>query len=180
MTSEIVVWLSYVLSILQDLFVLCMCNTIWIGTYHYLASTLINVNDLWLCPKIHLYSCRRLRHPAKELNSIPPLSPCWAVHDRSYQMKLSNALSPLADLRYAIGASLWPTILDICGSPSLLLRPAALSQVVMAHVWVLFGNPTDEGGRLAKEGLITPNAHGVVLDIGAGMSRFTPKPSFGY
>lgn len=95
-------------------------------------------------------------------------------------MKLSNALTPLADLRYAIGASLWPTILDIYNSPSLLFRPAALAQIVMAHVWVLFDNPTDEGGRPTKNALITPNAYGVVLDIGAGMSRFTPKWSFVY
>jgi len=49
----------------------------------------------------------------------------------------------------------------------------------MSHIWVLFGNPTDEAGRPTKEGLITPNAYGVVLDIGAGMSRFTLKSSFG-
>ena len=94
-------------------------------------------------------------------------------------MKLSNALSPLADLRYAIGTSLWPTILDIYHSPSLLFHPVTLSQVVMAHVWVLFGNPTDEGGRPIKEDLITPNAHGVVLDIGAGASRSTVNSSVG-
>lgn len=88
-------------------------------------------------------------------------------------MKLSNALSPLTELRYAIGASLWPTILDVYHTPSLILHPAALSQVVMAHIWALYGNPTDEGGRPTKEGLITPNAHGVVLDIGAGVS--SPK-----
>ena len=93
-------------------------------------------------------------------------------------MKVSNALSPLVDLRYAIGASIWPTLLDIYTSPSLLFRPAALSKIVMSHIWVLFGNPTDEAGRPTKEGLITPNAYGVVLDIGAGMSRFTPKSSF--
>jgi hypothetical protein len=95
-------------------------------------------------------------------------------------MKLSNALTPLTDLRYAIGASLWPTILDIYKSPSLFFRPAALSRIIMAHVWVLYGNPTDEGGRPTKEGLITPNAYGTVLDIGAGMSGFTSKSSFGY
>ena len=43
----------------------------------------------------------------------------------------------------------------------------------MAHIWVLFGNPTDEGGRSTKEALITPNAYGVVLDIGAGVSEST-------
>ena len=94
-------------------------------------------------------------------------------------MKLSNALSPLVDLRYAIGGSLWPTILDIYNSPSLLFRPAALSKIIMSHIWVLFGNPTDEAGRPAKEGLITPNAYGVVLDIGAGTFRFTPNQTLG-
>jgi len=83
-------------------------------------------------------------------------------------MKLSNALSPLTDLRQAIGASLWPTVLEIYNSPSLLLDPAALSRIVMTHVWALFGNPTDEGGRPTKSGLISPNAYGAVLDIGAG------------
>ena len=94
-------------------------------------------------------------------------------------MKLSNALSPLADLRSAIGASLWPTILDIYDSPSILFRPAVLSQVVMTHIWAVFGGPTDENGRHTKEGLITPNAHGVVLDIGAGVFISTLRSSFG-
>lgn len=38
----------------------------------------------------------------------------------------------------------------------------------MSHVWVSFGDGLDEGGRPVKEGLITPHAYGVVLDIGAG------------
>lgn len=119
--------------------------------------------------KNYLHSCRRLRLPAKKPDPAPPQSACWVVHDPLYQMKLSNALSPLVDLRYAIGTSLWPTILDIYNSPSLLLRPAALSQIVMAHIWLLFGDPTDEGGRPTKSDLISPNAHGIILDIGAGM-----------
>lgn len=92
-------------------------------------------------------------------------------------MKLSNALAPLADLYYAISVSLWPTIVDIYTSPSLLLHPTALSRIVMAHIWVLFANPTDEGGRPAKQGLITPNAHGVVLDVGAGAFRLALESS---
>jgi SAM-dependent methyltransferase len=38
----------------------------------------------------------------------------------------------------------------------------------MAHAWVVFGKRRDEEGRSTKQGLITPNAHGVVLEIGAG------------
>ncbi|THH01968.1 hypothetical protein EW026_g806 [Hermanssonia centrifuga] len=37
----------------------------------------------------------------------------------------------------------------------------------MAHVWTLFGNPTDENGRDVKNILLS-NATGVVIDIGAG------------
>jgi hypothetical protein len=43
----------------------------------------------------------------------------------------------------------------------------------MAHIWAVFGNSTDEGGRSTKEALITPNAYGVVLDIGVGVSKLT-------
>ena len=83
-------------------------------------------------------------------------------------MKLVYALSPLVDLYYALGVSLWPTIVDIYHSPSLLFRPVALSQVVMAHIWLLFSDPADENARPTKQVLITPNAHGTVLDVGAG------------
>jgi len=40
----------------------------------------------------------------------------------------------------------------------------------MAHVWVLFGNPTDEGGKTVKLKLIPENAYGTVLDLGAGQT----------
>lgn len=42
----------------------------------------------------------------------------------------------------------------------------------MYHVWVEFGNDTDEGIKDLKASFLTPNAYGVVLDVGAG------KPSF--
>lgn len=53
-------------------------------------------------------------------------------------------------------------------SPSLLLRPIALSRVFFAYVWIPFGVGANENSRADKELLITPNAYGVVLDIGAG------------
>lgn len=83
-------------------------------------------------------------------------------------MRLTLALSPFVDLCFAIGAAIWPTVMEIFKSPSILFRPVVLSKIAMAHIWVLFGNPTDEKGRPAKQDLITPNAHGVVLDLGAG------------
>jgi hypothetical protein len=61
-----------------------------------------------------------------------------------------------------------PTLKDLYHNPRLALHPSALSRVFMAHVWVVFGAGTDEGGRQVKLGLIPPHARGVVLDIGAG------------
>ncbi|KAI0791413.1 hypothetical protein C8Q75DRAFT_792594 [Abortiporus biennis] len=83
-------------------------------------------------------------------------------------MKLSAAFALLTDLRYAIQAALWPTLKALWTQPSLLFRPQLISRQFMAHVWTAFGSSVDEGGRIVKQGLITPNAQGVVLDIGAG------------
>ncbi|RDB21910.1 Methyltransferase-like protein 7B [Hypsizygus marmoreus] len=83
-------------------------------------------------------------------------------------MKLSNAFSILFDLRYSVQAAFMPTIREILHSPSLLLHPTALSRFFMSKVWIAFGDGVDENGRDVKKHLITPNAYGVVLDIGAG------------
>ena len=85
-------------------------------------------------------------------------------------MKLSAAFSILVDLRIVIQIAFMPTFYAVLGSPSLLLRPRVLSRIFMAKLWIVFGNGVDENGRAVKEQLITPNAYGVVLDIGAGQS----------
>ncbi len=82
-------------------------------------------------------------------------------------MKLGNALAILVDLRYAIQTAIWPTFSATFRKPILLLNPVQLSRIFMAHVWTLFGNPTDENGRDVKNILLS-NATGVVIDIGAG------------
>ncbi|THU98986.1 hypothetical protein K435DRAFT_659871 [Dendrothele bispora CBS 962.96] len=86
-------------------------------------------------------------------------------------MKLSNAFAVFTDLRSAIKAAFWPTLRAIFARPSLLFRPSLLSQTFMANVWLVFAGPTDEGGRAVKQGLITANAYGTVLDIGAGLGH---------
>ena len=86
-------------------------------------------------------------------------------------MKISNAFSLLTDLRFAITIALSPTLKDIFHNPSLLFRPQSLSRVFMAHLWVVFGDGIDQNSKDVKKHLITPNAYGSVLDIGAG-SRF--------
>jgi len=64
--------------------------------------------------------------------------------------------------------TLVPTLKAILWNPTLLFRPRAFSRVFMANAWVLFGPSIDKNGKRVKEGLITPNAYGIVLDIGAG------------
>ncbi|KAF9466807.1 hypothetical protein BDZ94DRAFT_1157451 [Collybia nuda] len=90
-------------------------------------------------------------------------------------MKLSAAFSILLDLRVGIQAALLPTLRAIMASPSLIFRPAALSRSFMANLWISFGKGVDENGRAVKIQLITPHAHGVVLDIGAGSHGHTVK-----
>lgn len=87
-------------------------------------------------------------------------------------MKLRKAFALLIDLRLALQNAFIPTIWAIWSSPELLLRPQELSRVFMSHVWIAFGNVVDDNGREVKNELITPNAQGVVLDIGAGMINY--------
>jgi hypothetical protein len=61
-----------------------------------------------------------------------------------------------------------PTLKAIFWNPTLLFQPRELSRIFMANLWVLFGPGTDNASKTVKEGLITPNAYGIVLDIGAG------------
>ncbi|OJT12733.1 Methyltransferase-like protein 7B [Trametes pubescens] len=83
-------------------------------------------------------------------------------------MKLSAAFALLLDLRLAFSAAFVPTLSAIVRAPSLLWHPSELSRTFMAHVWKLFGNGIDEGGRPVKQTLLPENATGIVLDIGAG------------
>ena len=83
-------------------------------------------------------------------------------------MKLSAAFSILLALRAMIQVAFMPTFYAVLGSPSVLLRPRVISRIFMAKLWIVFGNGVDENSRAIKQQLITPNAYGVVLDIGAG------------
>ncbi|KAG1737191.1 hypothetical protein EDB19DRAFT_1895895 [Suillus lakei] len=83
-------------------------------------------------------------------------------------MRLSAAFGILPELYLALQAGLWPTILAICHTPSLLFQPYELSHIFVSHVWKLFGDGVDGNAKATKQKLITPHAYGVVLDIGAG------------
>lgn len=61
------------------------------------------------------------------------------------------------------------TLKALLSELTLLLRPHALSlQLAGVHIWTGFADGTDEGRRKVKEGLISPNTYGIVLDIGVG------------
>ena len=83
-------------------------------------------------------------------------------------MKLSAAFSLFGDLWGAIQVALPQTLRSLLRSPQILLDPKALSRLFMSYVWTVFGDGMDQGYAGEKKRLVTPNAHGVVLDIGAG------------
>ncbi|KAH9475072.1 Methyltransferase-like protein 7B [Psilocybe cubensis] len=86
-------------------------------------------------------------------------------------MKFQNAISLLGDLRLAISIALIPTLKAVVKEPTLLFRWQALSRVFFARMWVDFGDGIDGNCKDVKENLITPNAYGVVLDVGAGFGH---------
>ena len=101
-----------------------------------------------------------------------------SLNPRIQTMKLSNAFSPLIDLSIAIQLAFLPTLAAIFKDLTLLLHPHALSRIVMHNIWVLFGEGADTNARDVKTKLITPNAYGVVLDVGAGTWFHTHSNNF--
>jgi hypothetical protein len=87
-------------------------------------------------------------------------------------MLLQASYDIILHFALAIRVAFWPTLLALWKSPALLVDPPKLSKLLFANIWVGFGPATDDNWRQVKEKLITPNAHGVVLDIGAGKLLF--------
>ena len=88
-------------------------------------------------------------------------------------MKLSNAFSIFLDFLGALQIGFMPTLRAILRKPSFLLHPSLVSREFMFHTWTAFGNGMDENLKDVKSSFLTPNAHGVVLDVGAGMSFYS-------
>ena len=83
-------------------------------------------------------------------------------------MKLRNAFALFSDLRLSLQLAFLPTLRAILKRPSLLLHPSLISREFMSHVWVRFGKDTDDSIKGLKSSFLTPNAYGIVMDIGAG------------
>lgn len=83
-------------------------------------------------------------------------------------MKLSAALGIVQHLCGVVQAALPPTLKALWHTPALFFSPITISSLFMAHVWTFMADGVDENTRAVKDNLITPNAYGVVLDLGAG------------
>ncbi|KAI9463906.1 hypothetical protein HD554DRAFT_2026814 [Boletus coccyginus] len=83
-------------------------------------------------------------------------------------MSILKRFSLLGDVYIALQLALWPTLNHICATPSLLFHPRAVARIFMSIVWTGFGAGIDESNAQLKASLITQNAYGVVLDLGAG------------
>ena len=83
-------------------------------------------------------------------------------------MKFLNIISLASDLWLCIKTAFRPTLSGVVQSPSLLLSPKCLTRLIFYNVWKTWGEGANEMSKELKLALITPHAHGVVLDIGAG------------
>lgn len=83
-------------------------------------------------------------------------------------MRLSQAMSPAWNLGYLWVWALRPFASAIFARPSLLLRPKSFKELWLSILWKPLGEGIDERQSTRKRALITPNAVGVVLDIGSG------------
>ena len=88
------------------------------------------------------------------------------------RMSILKRFSLISDLAFAFYLAFWPTLTRVSATPSLLFNPTEISRIFMSHVWTAFGAGIDGNSAKIKTSLITQNAYGVVLDLGAG------KPSF--
>ncbi|KAF7986732.1 hypothetical protein HWV62_20290 [Athelia sp. TMB] len=86
-------------------------------------------------------------------------------------MKFSSAMVPFWMIYAGTSAAWRPTLMALWHSPPLIFDPAKVSKLFMAHLWTAFADPIDEGSRELKESLITANAYGIVLDLGAGFGH---------
>lgn len=84
-------------------------------------------------------------------------------------MKLLAALFVLYSTNLGFLAAVMPALKALWVDPTLLFRPKAFSRKRFALAWQSgMADYVDGLHRQGKTGFITPNARGVVLDIGAG------------
>ena len=85
-------------------------------------------------------------------------------------MLLKDALAPMWDVIYAVKFATRPFAAALFSQPSLLLHPSQVSDLFFSILWGPLGEGIDANTAALRASLITPNASGVVFDIGAGLS----------
>lgn len=83
-------------------------------------------------------------------------------------MRVSRIMAPCLDIYELFTLALRPWAAALWARPSLLIHPKELSDVLFSIMWQPMGDGIDAGSAPLKTALITPSAHGVVLDIGSG------------
>jgi hypothetical protein len=83
-------------------------------------------------------------------------------------MKISRAFELPVRLYHVVRCALLPTIQALWQTPALIFSSTMISRLFMARVWIAMGDSIDEGRKVVKSNLITPNAYGTILDLGAG------------
>lgn len=83
-------------------------------------------------------------------------------------MKLRNAFSIPFEAYGMARIALLPTILELLKTPLHFFHLSDIRRIFMAHLWLLAGDGIDLNDRPQREALLTPNAYGVVMDVGAG------------
>ena len=83
-------------------------------------------------------------------------------------MLLKDVLAPVWHIYDTIKLATRPFTLALFSQPS-LLRPSQMSDLFFSILWGPMGDGIDANCAAIKTSLITPNASGIVLDIGAGL-----------
>jgi hypothetical protein len=84
-------------------------------------------------------------------------------------MLVKDVLAPVWPIYDTIKLATRPFILALLSQPSLLLRPSQMSDLFFSILWGPMGDGIDANSAAIKTSLITLNASGIVLDIGAGL-----------
>jgi hypothetical protein len=85
-------------------------------------------------------------------------------------MLLKDALAPMWHIYDTVKFATRPFAAALFSRPSLLLHPSQMSDLFFSILWSPMGEGIDANTAALKTSLITPNASGIVFDIGAGLS----------
>ncbi|KAF5356378.1 hypothetical protein D9758_009473 [Tetrapyrgos nigripes] len=113
-----------------------------------------------------------IANPSMYLNGTAPLNVTIPLKSCVYQLNESTSDTGVCTVAQGTDRDsyLWYDELHPSEQADRMVAKE-IAKTFMSNVWLVFAGPTDEGGRGVKQGLITPNAYGTVLDVGAGLGH---------